>query len=144
MIELKLSTKSIAFVIGELTKLITSGKDYRVNIVEWREKRSLSQNSLYWKWLAEIDKQNPLVVVNSKDCGAELWHEVFKKFYCPGRVISNGNTEMEVVSTKLLDVGEMNHYLTQIELWAMNRGFKLTIPVDSEYMKLLDEQNGRI
>ena len=141
MIEFKLSSKSIAFVIGELTKLITSGKDYRLNMVEWREKRSLSQNSLYWKWLAEIDKQNPLTLVNSSYNGSELWHEVMKKAYCPPSIISNGNTEMEVVSTKMLDVGQMHHYLTQIELWAMNRGFKLTIPVDSEYMKLIESQN---
>ena len=142
MKDFKLSISSLGRLVSELTKLIsTTDKFYRVTIVEWREKRSLSQNSLYWKWLAEIDKQNPLVVVNSKDCGAELWHEVFKKFYCPPRIISNGSVQMEVVSTKLLDVGEMHHYLTQIEHWAMNRGFKLTIPIDSDYMKFIDEQN---
>ena len=142
MKDVKVNLQTLAYVLGELTKMITgSDKSFRLTIVEWREKRSLSQNSLYWKWLAEIDKQNPLKVVNSKDCGAELWHSVFKKFYCPERIITDGKTEMVIVSTKLLDVGEMHHYLTHIEHWAMNRGFKLTIPINSEYQELIDRQN---
>ena len=140
--ELKLNLTSLAFIVGELTKMISGNdKSWRLTIVEWREKRSLSQNSLYWKWLAEIDKQNPLKVVNSEYSGAELWHSVFKKFYCPERIITDGKTEMVIVSTKLLDVGEMHHYLTHIEHWAMNRGFKLTIPINSEYQELINRQN---
>lgn len=142
MKDFKLNNGTLAALAAEVGRLVTTGKSYRINIVEWREKRSLSQNSLYWKWLAEIDKQNPLVVVNSKDCGAELWHEVFKKYYCPERIISNGNNELKITSTKLLDVGEMHHYLSLIEIWCMNLGFKLTIPADSEYAKLLDQQHG--
>lgn len=92
-------------------------------------------------WLAEIDKQNPLKVVNSESSGAELWHEVFKKFWCPESIITDGKTEMVIVSTKLLDMAQMHHYLAQIEVWAMNRGFKLTIPINSEYQKLIDRQN---
>ena len=48
---------------------------------------------------------------------------------------------MEILSTKLLDTGEMHHYLTQIEHWAMSRGFKLTIPINSEYQDLINRQN---
>ena len=94
-----------------------------------------------WMWLGEIDKQNPLKVVNSENSGAELWHEVFKKFWCPESIITDGKTEMVIVSTKLLDVAQMHHYLAQIEVWAMNRGFKLTIPINSEYQQLIDRQN---
>ena len=97
MKDFRLTASTLNDLAAEVGRLITTGKAYRVSIVEWRDKRSLSQNSLYWKWLAEIDKQNPLEVVNSKDCGAELWHEVFKKFYCPERIVSNGNTELAIV-----------------------------------------------
>ena len=142
MKELKLNLSSLAFIVGELTKMIsTSDKSFRLVIVEWREKRSLSQNSLMWKWLAEIDKQNPLKVVHSGGSGAELWHEVFKKAYCPESVITDGKSEMVIVSTKLLDTAQMHHYLTHIEHWAMNRGFKLTIPINSEYQELINRQN---
>ena len=141
MRDFRLNTANLAALAAEVGRLVFTGKSYRVNIVEWKEKRSLSQNSLYWKWLSEIDKQNPLKLVNSKGCGAELWHEVFKKYYCPQRIITDGKTEMEIVSTKLLDTGEMHHYLTQIEHWAMSRGFKLTIPINSEYQDLINRQN---
>lgn len=33
-----------------LKELVASGKRYRVSIVEWRDKRTLSQNALLWKW----------------------------------------------------------------------------------------------
>ena len=137
----KLNTASLAALAAEVGRLVFTGKSYRVTIVEWREKRSLSQNSMMWMWLAEIDKQNPLTVVNSENSGAELWHEVFKKFWCPESIITDGKTEMVIVSTKLLDVAQMHHYLAQIEVWAMNRGFKLTIPINSEYQQLIDRQN---
>ena len=142
MKNVKLSLSTLAYILGELTKMVTgSDKSWRLSVVEWREKRSLSQNSLYWLWLSEIDKQNPLTLVNSSYKGAELWHEVFKKYYCPESIISNGELEMEVVSTKMLDSGQMHHYLTQIEHWAMSRGFKLTIPINSEYQELINRQN---
>ena len=140
MKDFKLNAASLAVLAPEVGRLVFTGKSYRVSIVEWKEKRSLSQNSLYWKWLSEIDKQNPLKLINSSNSGDELWHEVFKKFYCPESVITDGKTEMVIVSTKLLDVAQMHHYLAQIEVWAMNRGFKLTIPIDSEYMKLIEQQ----
>jgi hypothetical protein len=142
MKDYKVNIQSLGGLIDLLNGLFKSNPDksYRVKIVEWRESRSLSQNSLYWKWLSEINEQNPLKVVNSKDKGAELWHEVFKKFYCPKSIITDGKTDMVIVSTKLLDTGQMHHYLTQIEHWAMNRGFRLTIPINSEYMELIDRQ----
>ena len=141
MKDFKLCASNIASLAVEIGRMVATGKSWRVSIVEWREKRSLSSNNLYWMWLAEIDKQNPLTLVNSSYKGAELWHEVFKKYYCPPSIISNGDMEMEVVSTKMLDVAQMHHYLAQIEVWAMNRGFKLTIPINSEYQELIDRQN---
>ena len=142
MKDYKLNMQSLGGLLDLLNGLFKSNPDkfYRIKVVEWRESRSLSQNSLYWKWLSEINEQNPLKVVNSEDKGAELWHEVFKKFYCPESVITDGKTDMVIVSTKLLDTGQMHHYLTQIEHWAMNRGFKLTIPINSEYMELIERQ----
>ena len=52
----KLTANSIGLFIAELWKLDLT-KAYRVTVVQWREKRSNDQNSLYWKWLGEIAKQ---------------------------------------------------------------------------------------
>ena len=113
-------------------------KTYRVNIVEWREKRSLSQNRLLWKWLGEISKQ---AVVNGERFNPDTWHEYFKKYYCPWTVIDMPAGEpSKVKSTKLLDTGAMHTYMNKIERWAMDKGFTLTIPMDCEYMELLERQ----
>ena len=142
MKDYRLSGGNIGQFTTELMKLVLgTKKTYRVNVVEWREKRSLSQNSLYWKWVAEINKQSPLRVENSNLDGSELWHEVFKKYYCPVKNITNQENILPVKSTKLLDVGEMTFYLNKIEHWAIDRGLTLTIPEDSEYANLMRSQS---
>lgn len=136
-----LTQSSIGQFIQLVYDLMKEPKKYRVNIVEWRDKRSLSQNNMYWKWLGEIDKQSPLKCDSGSFKGSELWAEVFKKYYCPAKTITNGETELEVKSTTLLDVGEMTFYLNKIEQWCIDRGITLTIPQDSEYYKLMEKQN---
>jgi hypothetical protein len=46
-----------------------------------------------------------------------------------------------VKSTKLLDTGEMTRYLEQIDMWAHQRGLRLTIPAQCEYRQLMEAQN---
>ena len=127
----KLTANSIGLFIQELWKLDLT-KAYRVTVVGWREVRSNKQNKMYWKWLAEICKQWD--VTNDP----EIMHEIFKKFFCPEKVI---NEHVTIKSTKLLDVGEMHFYLNRIECFCMNRGYFITIPDDSEYKQLLDKQD---
>ncbi len=59
MKDFKLTFNSLGYFIQELTKLLTDNptKKFRVNIVGWKERRSLDQNSLYWKWMSELSKQ---------------------------------------------------------------------------------------
>ena len=140
MKDFKLTFSTIGCLVVEATKLLQSGKVYRVSIKEWRQSRSLSQNSLYWKWLAEIDKQAPLKIDGSSVKGSELWHELLKKYYCPVKNITNGENILPVKSTKILDVGEMTFYLNKIEGFCIDRGIGLTIPETSEYYKLMEYQ----
>ena len=44
MKDYRLNTDSLGFLIGKLGECIASGKEWRVSVVEWREKRSLPQN----------------------------------------------------------------------------------------------------
>jgi len=142
MKDIKLTITSIKYLVQELTKLVAENKNktYRVSIKEWREKRSLDQNSTYWLWLNEINRQAPLKIEHSNVKGAELWHEVFKKYYCPVKNITNGEKNLPVKSTKLLDVGEMTYYLERIENWCIDRGITLPISEDSDYFKLIQKQ----
>ena len=134
MKDYKLELSSLGFFIAELTKMITlnNGKAWRVTIKGWRESRSLSQNSLYWKWLGEI--------VNQWDVtdDTEILHEIFKKYYCPEKVI---NEHITIKSTKKLDTGEMHFYLNKIELFCIDRGYTITIPAQCEYADLIKQQD---
>mgnify|MGYP003650534867 CR=1 FL=1 len=126
----RLTANSIGLFIAELWKLDLT-KAYRVTIVQWREQRSNKQNKMYWKWMAEICPQWGVTD------DPEIQHEIFKKFFCPEKVI---NEHMKIKSTKKLDLGEMHFYLNRIERFCMDRGYLITIPDDSEYKQLLDKQ----
>jgi len=140
MQELKLTLSNLGEVFNQLTKIAQSKNvAYRLSVKEWKETRSLSQNSMYWAWLGEINKQAPLQC-DSKISGSEMWHEVFKKYYCPAKVVKSTKATLEVKSTKALDVGEMTFYLNKIENWCMDRGIKLSVPPGSEYEKLMENQ----
>jgi hypothetical protein len=133
----RLTANSIGLFIAELWNLDLT-KAYRVTIVQWREKRSLNQNSLLWLWMAELSKQ---ARVNGKKFSGEVWAEFFKKYYCPDKLIDMPLGEASTVkSTTNLDTGEMHHYLNKIQAWCMSEGYSLTIPESSEYQQLLDKQ----
>ena len=142
MKEFKLTLSNLGEIFNQLTKIAQSKNiAYRVTVKEWKETRSLSQNNMYWAWLGEINKQAPLQC-DSKISGPEMWHEVFKNYYCPGKTVKSTKATLEVKSTKALDVGEMTFYLNKIEHWCIDRGVKLSVPPDSEYYKLMEYQNG--
>ena len=113
-------------------------KGWRVSIKPWRESRSLSQNSLYWKWMGELA---PQAKINGKQFSPEIWAEFFKKWYCPSKSVEMPLGEGSTTKTTTnLDTGEMHHYLNNIQAWCMSEGYHLTIPSDSEYQKLIDRQ----
>ncbi|MGA9606539.1 MAG: recombination protein NinB [Rouxiella badensis] len=121
-----------------LKELVATGKRYRVSIVEWREKRTLSQNSLMWKWNEEIAKQ--VSKTGKGKFTSEELHEYLKEIYCPAKPITVFGETRYVKSTKLLDTGEMTRYLEQVDAWAHRLGMRLTIPAHSEYQQLKNQQ----
>lgn len=131
------TASSVGLVTQELFKLFSLNPDakYRLSCVKWRESRSLSQNSLLWKWYGEIAIQASSI---SKD--PEIWHEIFKKYYCPCKIIEVPGGQIEIKSTKKLDVGEMYYYLNRIEQYCIDRGYSLTIPESCEYNQLRQKQ----
>ncbi|SER29869.1 hypothetical protein SAMN05216522_12116 [Rosenbergiella nectarea] len=121
-----------------LKEIISTGKRWRIKISEYREKRSLSQNNLMWKWNAEMAGQ--LTAVSSESFSEEWVHEWLKEQFCPAKPITIMGKTVWVKSTKLLDVGEMHKYLNDIDVWAHQRGLKLTIPHECEYRELQRKQ----
>jgi hypothetical protein len=125
--------------IDIVSKIALEGGRYRVTIKKWREKRSIDQNNLMWMWLAEIGKCVPVGETYFSD---KIWHEYFKKYYCPVKIIALPVGQTSKKSTTLLDVGEMHFYLNKIEQWAIDKMLVLPMPDDNEYSKLKDQQNG--
>lgn len=102
-------------------------------------RRSLSQNALMWKWLTEIAQQTKQKGYGDYD--SEDMHIYFKDKFCVDKPLTIGKTTIQVKSTKKLDKGEMTLYMNQIHQWAVNAGFRLSMPEGSEYMKLMQSQN---
>ena len=137
--DLKLNANSKSFVYAKLSALIdSSGKSYRVTVKEWRERRSLSQNSLYWVWMQFLQDNLP---VSDQKHDKEVWHEYLKKYFCPVKVIAMpAGQDAEVKSTKILDVGEFTYYMNKVEQWAQGHMLALPVPEDSEYAQLMRKQ----
>lgn len=135
--------------LGQFTKsifeLISSGKRYRVKISEWRDKRSLPQNSLQHMWYAEL---SAYLIKRGKSFASPEWVKDAMKHtylgYEEREMVDVATGEKTVIlslrHTADLDTGEMHFYLNQVEGWALNNGCRLTVPADSEYNQLKNKQ----
>ena len=139
-LDLRIDGVNLGYVIQIISSAILGGKALRVQITEWKDKRSLNQNRLYWMWLNEICDQIQKRIGQEHD--TETLHEYFKQSYCPQKSKLLGTKEIVIASTAKLDKGEMHFYLNQIEQWCIERGFRLTIPDGCEYSNLREVQNG--
>ena len=126
-------------ICNQINEIVESGKTAKVVVTQWRDKRSCDQNALMWMWYQQMSHQ--IKQKGKGDYSTDDLHEYFKDEYCPVKQITFGKKVKNVKSTKKLDTGEMHFYLQQIDMWAANAGFKLTIPVSSEYQELIDRQN---
>jgi len=131
-------------------------EDYGFIKLEWKagSNRSINQNDLYWMWLGEIcDQANvnlPYTYLNEEtqqeetiECMSkeELHEWMCHEFlgYVTKRIGRKEVTQLKGTS-KLLK-GEMYFFMQQVDAWAHQKGYKLTIPDDSEYMKLKEREN---
>jgi len=135
----KLVTSNKDSLFNQLNIMLSQNEAVEVVAKPWKEKRSLSQNRLLWQWMNEISEQ---AVVNDQKHEPEIWHEYFKRYFCPRKIIAMpAGDDLEVKSTKKLDTGEMHHYLNKIEQWAQGHFYTLTIPHNCEYEQLKQRQD---
>jgi len=124
--------KSNFNAIGQqIQPILESGDCYRLIIKPWKEKRSLSQNSLMWLWNGDV--ATAVNLHSSSKLTEEDLHEFLKDMFCPAKPVTVLGITKMVKSTKLLDSEEMTFYLRRIEVWCIERGIKLRIPANSEY-----------
>lgn len=105
--------------------------------------RSLSQNALLHIWVREIDKgmQRKGVKVTIGD-SAEAWKLWLKRRFLgtDDFQIKNQRIEGQVRRSSDLSKGEMVHFMDQCYHWALDQGINLTIPKESEYAELKNQQ----
>lgn len=108
----------------------------------YRNPRSLSQNAMSHIWYREIAKAMAKKghVVDYDD-PAKAWKLWLKKRFLGVSTIKIGkHTLEEIKRTSGLNSAEMAHYLDQVYHWAMNLGIKLSIPKESEYAEIINQQ----
>lgn len=146
MKELKITLGNIGFLVTELTSLIQStGKAYRVTIKEYKESRSLSQNALFHKWVNELSAY--LIKGGRKDSSPEFCKDLLKHTFLGYEQLERVNaktgervTVSQLKRTSSLDLGEMTFFMNKCYAWCVDIGLLLTIPHDSEYARLMEQQ----
>lgn len=99
--------------------------------------RTLSQNSLYWVWMAQLAEE--VNRRNKTDFLPEEMHIRMKhQFlgYDTGKQIGSITVPPQLLSTAKLSKGDMYHYMSQIDAYCIDLGIYLVTPSDSVYATL--------
>ena len=146
MKDFKLNCNTLKTLAAEIGRLVVTGKSYRVSVVEWRDKRSLSQNSLQHSVYTELSKY--LISKGRKD-----WTPKKVKFEMKNNFLGWEQTECTNIHTgeitiketlkctSGLDKGESYHYTTQVLDFAQSIGCTIRIPAKCDYRELMEQQN---
>ena len=142
---IKLHNGNFAAIGQYLQPYLANGDTYRLILKPWREKRSLSQNSLLHMWLSEISEY--LVKSGRTDATPDWVKRNLKKTYLGSVEVTytdfitgEKTTAWEPRHTSDLDTGEMHIFLCKVEAWCAQFGLVLTIPHGCEYQQLQQKQ----
>ncbi|HDZ3041336.1 TPA: YbcN family protein [Klebsiella pneumoniae] len=142
---IKLHNGNFSAIGKILQEQLSDGKCLRLQVKEWREKRSLSQNALSHMWYAEISEY--LINSGRTDATPKWVKRNLKKTYLGCEEVTytdfitgEKTTTWEPRHTSDLDTGEMHIFLTKVEAWCAQFGLTLTIPHGCEYQQLQQKQ----
>lgn len=95
---------------------------YAIVIKEWKSKRSLDQNALYWKWITIIGEE--LGYYKNE------MHETFLDAYAPVQTIRDleGKPKQKSVRSSQMTVKQMSDYMMQIEQFAAENNIAIPHP----------------
>lgn len=113
--------------------------------------RTISQNALFHMWCQETAqffvKNGKMTFADGSEMIKENVKRNLKQTFLGEELVESVNLKtgeitqrMELRHTSKLEKGEMHHFMTQIEMWALEWGIPLTHPADSEYMTLKESQ----
>ena len=145
-------TKAISFMHTNYTKALEENKPLVVRIDQREDKLSDAQRRLYWLWMTEYGKQRGLdkeeasaffkykylsIIFNRDNVGE--YPETFKVMrdlknsgssdYEPLRQFVSNRMSITEATTR-----QMAEFLSDIEIWCLKDGVKLTCPDDLKYL----------
>ena len=145
MKDFKLTRHNIGGFISALVEMVVNDKVFRVNIVAWRDKRSLSQNSLQHVIYGVVSKfliaqgrseWTPKKVKDSLKSKYLGWEDTEFVDVVTGEI----STKTTLRATSDLDTGQSFHYTTQIIEWCEWMDIPIQIPATCEYRSLQELQ----
>lgn len=99
--------------------------DYAVNIEEWKDKRSLRQNALMWKWISimadSMGYQDP-----------EYLYDILIDMFAPVYTVEDldGNPQQKRLTTSRMDTKQMADFMRDIDQLAAEYNIQLPRPED--------------
>ncbi|SUB63226.1 Uncharacterised protein [Plesiomonas shigelloides] len=142
---IKLTKLNFHSVGKQIQQLLNDG-EYRLILKPWRNKRTLPQNSLFHMWCHEISDY--LLHWGWSFATPEWVKDAMKHTFLGYKeeertdVVTGEKVIVKVlIKTSDLDTGAMHYFMSKVEEWAFYKGCLLTIPSNSEYMRIKEMQN---
>ena len=146
-------TKAINYMHTNYTQAINEGKPLRVVIDQKEDKLSDAQRRLYWLWMTEYGKQRGLdkeeasaffkykylsIIFNRDNVGE--YPETFRVMRDLKKSGSSGYEPLRQFVSNRMSITEattkqMAEFLTDIEMWCLKDGVRLTCPDDLKYLR---------
>lgn len=110
-----------------------------ITLKPYTNPRTISQNALLHMWCREMSDHFIKKIPTSTPDNMKL---MVKMKFLGLEDIKVGKTiiQNQVKHSSDLDKGEMVHFLDQVYHWARDNGVLLTVPKESEYQKLKNQQ----
>ena len=130
-------------IANQINDIVNAGGTAKVQIT--KSSRSLSQNALMHMWFTEISAH---LIKNGREyCTVEWVKQALKATFLGSEQVASVDvlTGEKIATTEIrhthnLDKGEATFFLQQVQSWALDINLILTAPIDSQYMKFLQEQ----
>ena len=134
--------KRLPFLLNRLENWDYS-KPLAIKFEPYQNPRSLSQNAMAHIWYRQIaEEMAKKGHVIKHDKPEEVWKLWLKRRFIGIYTVNIGKEiiEDQVKSTKDLKKGEMAYFLDQVYHWATKQGVMLSVPQESEYAALQNQQ----
>ena len=121
--------------VKELIDQLSPQKTWVVEIKKKTHRRTISQNSLYWKWIG--------IIADDTGNDADTVHEFFKGKFLPPIEKRVGNWVVQYRTTTKLEIEDMSAYMIRVQAFAgAELGIMLPQPEESTEFTNLPPSKG--